>query len=117
MDYPAQYLREVDALSMRLHKTPVLKLLKDPADAAKLIDLGANQKQSTKDTLRKIRLKQAAELWQELGDTPVNADGELEQKFWLFDIGTDREYIWDYFEEEFDLSVVEDLMFANVEVS
>lgn len=39
-------------------------------------------------------------LWEKLGDTPVNDDGEIDEKFLDFDIGTDREEIWTWFEEQ-----------------
>lgn len=44
-------------------------------------------------------------LWQKLGDVPVNDDGELEEKFLHFEEGTDREEIWSWFEETFNISV------------
>lgn len=52
------------------------------------------------------------ELWDELGNIPVNDDGEIDEEFLDFPIGTDREEIWSWFEEEFDLAVV-DLMYKN----
>lgn len=55
----------------------------------------------------------ARALWQKLGDTPVNDDGELDASFLQFDVGTPREDIWDWFETVFNLSVHDDLMFRN----
>lgn len=52
----------------------------------------------------------AKTLWAMLGNTPVNNDGELEEAFLGFDVGTDRETIWHWFEEVFNLSVAKDLM-------
>ncbi|KKN11364.1 hypothetical protein LCGC14_1027040 [marine sediment metagenome] len=49
-------------------------------------------------------------LWEKLGDTPVNDDGEIQVRFLHFSIGTDREAIWHWFENEFNLSVAKDLM-------
>jgi len=54
-------------------------------------------------------------IWQELGDVPVNEDGEIEED-WntgigkFFFEGTDREDIWHWFEDFFNLSVAKDLM-------
>lgn len=50
-------------------------------------------------------------LWAELGDIPVNDNGEIEQRFLYFEVGTPREEIWYWFEDEYNLSVVEDLMY------
>ena len=64
------------------------------------------------------RIEVAKGLWQKLGDIPVNEDEEIEQEWntgvgkYFFD-GTHREDIWHWFEEFFDLSVAEDLMFAS----
>ena len=56
-------------------------------------------------------------IWQELGDIPVNEDGEIEEEWntgmqW-FSEGTDREEIWHWFEDFFNLSVAKDLMGLN----
>lgn len=49
-------------------------------------------------------------LWELLGNVPVNEDDEIEEPFLHFGIGTDREEIWSWFEETFDLSVAKNLM-------
>lgn len=59
------------------------------------------------------QLDDARALWRKLGDTPINDDGELEEPFLQFEIGTPREDIWHWFETVFNLSVHDDLMFAN----
>jgi hypothetical protein len=38
-------------------------------------------------------------LWEALGDIPVNDDGEIEQPFLKWSVGTDREEIWHWFDE------------------
>lgn len=58
----------------------------------------------------------AVGLWDVLGDIPVNEDDELEKDFdtntgLIFESGTDKFEIWHWFEEYFNLSVAEDLMF------
>ena len=50
------------------------------------------------------------ELWKRLGDIPVNDNDETEEVFLHFGIGTDRQEIWHWFEEEFKVSVADDLM-------
>jgi hypothetical protein len=47
------------------------------------------------------------EIWQQLGDVPVNNDGEIETSFLHFEVGTTREEIWSWIEEKFDVSVAE----------
>mgnify|MGYP005991662643 FL=1 len=53
---------------------------------------------------------QAKKLWTQLSNIPTNDEGEIEESFQHFEAGTDREEIWGWFEEEFDLSVAVDLM-------
>jgi len=56
--------------------------------------------------------RQIAEtLWSMLGDIPVSNNEKIETNFLNFDKGTDRYYIWHWFEETFNLSVAKDLMF------
>jgi hypothetical protein len=53
---------------------------------------------------------EAIELWEQLGNIPVTDEGLIEEDFLHFEIGTDREDIWHWFEDKFDGSVTE-LMF------
>lgn len=68
------------------------------------------------------RLTHIQDLWMEFGDIPMDPETEcLEMPFQpkdktgsiitTFPAGTDREYIWHWFEEHFNLSVAEDLMY------
>lgn len=50
------------------------------------------------------------DLWDLLGDIPIDEDECIEESFLSFEIGTDREDIWHWFEGKFDLSVAVDLM-------
>ena len=56
-------------------------------------------------------LKEAKKLWEELGDIPINDDEEIDIKWNKFPKGTNREHIWHWFEEEYNISVADDLMF------
>lgn len=57
--------------------------------------------------------KEAAQaLWAELGNVPVTDDGELEEAFLHFPKGADREDVWQWFEETFDISVATRWAFA-----
>lgn len=55
-------------------------------------------------------LETAKKLWEELGDIPIDENENIELPFLHFSVGTYRYEIWHWFEEHFDLSVVEDLM-------
>lgn len=45
-------------------------------------------------------------LWKEFGEVPVNPEtGEIESEWHGFLIGTHREDIWHWFEEQFSISV------------
>ena len=52
----------------------------------------------------------AQKLWKELGDIPVNEYEEIDIDWNIFEKGTSIEYIWSWFEENFDVSVAKDLM-------
>lgn len=60
-------------------------------------------------------LAKAKKLWSELGNIPVNDDGETEEQFLDFEAGTHCEEIWSWFEETFDVRVY-DLMFFSREL-
>jgi hypothetical protein len=47
------------------------------------------------------------ELWDELGNIPVNDDLDIEQPFLNFEIGTNAYDIWHWFEEKFNISLGE----------
>lgn len=62
--------------------------------------------------------KLATKLWKKLGDIPIDEDECIDEPFTCppivnFPAGTDREYIWHWFEETFDVSV-HSLMFPGV---
>lgn len=54
------------------------------------------------------------DMWNALGDIPVNEDGGIEVLYLHFEIGTDREEIWHWFEETFDVQIY-NLMFKQGE--
>lgn len=66
---------------------------------------------------KQVKVLVARELWEDLGNVPVDEGGYIEEpvdfEIVSFETGTDREHIWHWFEDYFDLSVVEDLMFPN----
>jgi len=57
------------------------------------------------------RIQLARKQWSDFGDISIDNSNCIEQEFLTFDIGTDREDIWVWFESEYDLSVAEDLMY------
>lgn len=38
--------------------------------------------------------------WDEFGDIPIDSDNCIEIDWWIFEKGTEREYIWHYFDEK-----------------
>ena len=58
----------------------------------------------------KDKMEEATRLWKTLGDIPIDEEECIEQAWHIFPKMTDRETIWHWFEETFDLSVAEDLM-------
>ncbi len=59
------------------------------------------------------KLTEAKRAWKILGDIPVNDSEEIEEFFLHFPIGTHREEIWHWIEEEFNVSVATDLMYLQ----
>lgn len=72
---------------------------------------------------RWICLELAKELWAEFGDIPMDPDTECIEGEWAIDsqtsfpAGTDKEYIWYWFEEHFHVSIGNDLMGRESEFS
>lgn len=51
------------------------------------------------------------DLWEEFGEVPMNPETEEIEEVWKYFLpGTHREEIWHWFEEQFNVSVAEDLM-------
>jgi hypothetical protein len=73
-------------------------------------EVAKNEYRDTEDALLSGPSIKAKDLWSKLGDIPVLENGEIEEEFLHFEIGTDRETIWDWFEFTFNLSVAKDLM-------
>jgi len=48
-------------------------------------------------------------LWRDLGNIPIDLNENIEEPFLHFEIGTNRYDIWHWFEDEFDIRVI-DLM-------
>lgn len=46
-------------------------------------------------------------LWSVLGDTPVDEYDQIDTPFLMFEKGTEKEYIWHWFEDTFNLSIGE----------
>jgi hypothetical protein len=57
-------------------------------------------------------MREAIELWQELGAIPIDKNGGITETFQKFPIGTDRKKIYNWFEEIFDVEVY-DLMYGK----
>lgn len=44
--------------------------------------------------------KELEKKWAELEDVPFNEEEELDEDWWVFEKGTDKYHIWDYFDEK-----------------
>lgn len=73
-------------------------------------DMIAPKNDEEEHVCKECHLKEAKKLWAELRDIPVNKDEEIDVDWHNFTKGTEREEIWHWFEEEYDLSVAKDLM-------
>jgi len=51
-----------------------------------------------KHTLEELKI-----LWESLGDISVDENEEIEQPFLDFEIGTNKYYIWKWFDEQYPL--------------
>lgn len=56
-------------------------------------------------------LEMARQLWEEFGDIPIDDNDSIVCQWRSFPKGTDRFYIWKWFEDFFEISVAKDLIF------
>lgn len=54
-----------------------------------------------------LSIEKAHELWEKLSDVPTDILGNIEVPFIHFKIGTNRYEIWHWFEETFNVSVID----------
>lgn len=52
------------------------------------------------------------ELWQQLGDVPVNEEDEIDEDFDIWEKGTDKFEIWHWFDEKYEQGVYK-LLYPN----
>lgn len=50
-------------------------------------------------------------LWADFGNVDIDVDGRIEEPWMRFTEGARREWVWEWFEYAFNVSVAEDLMF------
>jgi hypothetical protein len=97
-------------ISLKGHRTWLQIYKIDGVDYANCMDRSVKQFQEDLEAPFTGRFDEAlVNLWERLGDVPVNDDGEIEEDFLHFPTGTDREEIWSWIEETYDVSVY-DLM-------
>lgn len=63
-----------------------------------------------KEENKLVFIRRAREVWSNLENISINNEGEIEEEFMHFSIGTDREYIWHWIEDTYNISVATDLM-------
>ena len=67
-------------------------------------------------SVKRINMDLVKELWEEFGDVPMNPETECIEYDWgWFEAGDEREEIWHWFEETFDVSVAELMGIAGEE--
>ena len=59
---------------------------------------------------RNSLLSQAKHLWKEFEDVPIDRDENIDISWHIFEKGTNRQDIWHWFEDSFNVSVKIDLM-------
>lgn len=90
---PRQFLNEMD-------ESNINKVGFDTSDISYEFD-----RDTGSDYNKSTDLSKPHELWSLLGDIPTNEDDEIEEPFLDFPIGTDREEIWHWFEDKYDISI------------
>lgn len=79
----------------------------------KTLEVDAGDKEfMSDDALKEI----AKNLWEEFGNIPTSdggVDGDIEEPFLHFDVGTDVYSIWAWFESTFHVSIAEDLIYTG----
>lgn len=60
--------------------------------------------------IKSYNMEKAKSLWLEFSEVPVDNDDRILKPFHKFETGTDRIDIWHWFEEEYGISVAEDLI-------
>lgn len=74
-------------------------------------DLEAIKSRGLEESFINWKQTYVEDLWIDLGDVPINQETEEIEKPWRhFCPGTHREEIWHWFEEQFNISVAEELM-------
>lgn len=58
-----------------------------------------------------IELLTLSQLWEKLGDIPVNENDEIEENFLNFPVGTSKFDIWHWFDERCPNNLHDDLMY------
>jgi hypothetical protein len=54
-------------------------------------------------------LENLKKLWESFGNVPVNEDDEIDEDFHIWKKGTDKFFIWDWFDEELPNGIAKDL--------
>lgn len=59
------------------------------------LSLYPDNKTSNNMTDKELEIK-----WKEFTDVYINDNDEIDEDWWIFEKGTDKYYIWDYFDEK-----------------
>lgn len=99
------------------HKTEQIKAWEYQSPYAKNGETDiAYFKASDPEISKFYRIERAKELWESLADVPLDPTGEYLDADWnQFPQGTPKEDVWHWFENVFQISVADDLMYAEEE--
>lgn len=61
----------------------------------------------------KEKLEELKELWVQFGNIPINENEEIDEDFHVWKKGTDKFYIWDWFDEALPNGLVIDVINPN----
>lgn len=116
-----KWFNAADHYCQKHHGHPAMELLDNMDDACDHLRDFFMDGVDPEMAVRKLFRIQAELLWNQLGNVHVNSSDEIRSEFktpvLVFEKGTDVSTIWHWFEQRYNLSIAEDLMFANKETA
>ena len=108
-DYNA-WVKVCDRYSQHLFGKCAQSLLNNKEETAKLLLESFTNNESAIEAVTKLRLSQANELWDALGEITIDEDETIESPFLHFNKGVDRTTIWQWLESTFNISIAIDIL-------
>jgi len=108
-DYNA-WVKVCNRYSQHLFSKCAQSLLNNTEETAKLLLESFTNNESAIEAVTKLRLSQANELWEALGEITIDEDETIESPFLHFNKGEDRTTIWQWLESTFNISIAIDIL-------